>query len=73
MVGVAAQPIVKYFENHPYNMIMGIPRLSKEATSLLLLRSTMSKKKKKKKKGKLISVPKDNFHSPTIGMNKSNG
>ena len=70
MVGVAAQPIVKYFENHPYNMIMGIPRLSKEATSLLLLRSTMSKKKKK---GKLISVPKDNFHSPTIGMNKSNG
>ena len=49
---------------------MGIPRLSKEATSLFLLRSTMSKKKKK---GKLKSVPKDNFHSPTIGMNKSNG
>ena len=55
MVGVAAQPIVKYFENHPYNMIMGIPRLSKEATSLLLLRSTMSKKKKKKKKGNLLT------------------
>ena len=70
MVGVSAQPIIKYFENHPYNMIMGIPRLSKEATSLFLLRSTMSKKKKK---GKLKSVPKDNFHSPTIGMNKSNG
>ena len=71
MVGVSAQPIIKYFENHPYNMIMGIPRLSKEATSLFLPRSNMSKKKKKK--GKLESVPKDNFHSPTIGMNKSNG
>ena len=68
MVGVAAQSIVKYFENHPYNMIMGIPRLSKEAIALLLLRSTMSKRK-----WTLKIVPKDNFHSPTIDMNKSNG